>query len=342
MHANEGYCVILDNDYFNGDAGKVWENKGSGSKVYLYFPSATTVGNISATSQTYTVPTHLCTSTRTWGTPTKYHSTTDSHWNMIGVPLLSNHAASSEAGSPGAVLDGTVLHYYYAWSPSDNQFSVGTASSTIFQTMYGYMVQYTGSVTFTGSVPASLAAPRRTQKQNYTIELQVLNSDEEMLNHAYVELREDACDTFALNEDLYLSTNSLAVNVYTFAGNYEAAANVLSINNHIVPVGVVVKTAGTYTFSMPSNFSGTVTLIDNFTNTRTNLAVEDYEVSLEKGTIDDRFELEININNMPTAIDGVSGDGSLKDGKAHKFIMNDQLYILRNGVLYDARGARVK
>ena len=71
--------------------------------------------------------------------------------------------------------------------------------------------------------------------------------------------------------------------------------------------------------------------------------MEDYEVYLEKGTIDDRFELEINIHNAPTAIDGVGvGQGSLKDGKAHKFIMNDMMYILKDGVLYDARGARVK
>ena len=71
--------------------------------------------------------------------------------------------------------------------------------------------------------------------------------------------------------------------------------------------------------------------------------IEDYEVYLNKGTINDRFELEINVNNAPTAIDGVTdGSGSLKDGKAHKFIMNDMLYILKDGVLYDARGNRVQ
>lgn len=64
---------------------------------------------------------------------------------------------------------------------------------------------------------------------------------------------------------------------------------------------------------------------------------------LDPGVIKDRFEVEININKVPTAIDGVTdGSGTLKDGKAHKFIMNDMMYILKDGVLYDARGNRVK
>ena len=62
---------------------------------------------------------------------------------------------------------------------------------------------------------------------------------------------------------------------------------------------------------------------------------------LAKGTINDRFELEININKVPTAIDGVE-DGSLKDGKAHKFIENGVMYILKEGEVFDARGNRVK
>ena len=207
------------------------------------------------------------------------------------------------------------------------------------------MVQYAGDVKFTCAEPVVPSlAPRRTEmKENYNIELQVLNNSGDMLNHTYVELRENAVDSFALNEDIYMMSSNKAVSVYTFAGTYDVAANVLSIGSHVVPVGVIVKQAGTYTFTMPSNFSGTVTLVDTFAQTRTNLAIEDYEVTLQKGTDEERFYLEINPNNAPTAIDGVEdGSGSLKDGKAHKFIMNDMMYILKDGVLYDARGARVK
>ena len=69
--------------------------------------------------------------------------------------------------------------------------------------------------------------------------------------------------------------SSKTADLYTYAGSYDVAANVLSVNNHLVPVGVNVKSAGTYTFSMPSHFDGTVTLIDTYTQMRTNLAIED-------------------------------------------------------------------
>jgi hypothetical protein len=210
--------------------------------------------------------------------------------------------------------------------------------------MHSYMVQYTGNITFTGAKwtpPSSVAARHMpSDKKNYRVELRMANEDNKV-SRTYVELRENACDTFALNEDMYMMRSSSKADLYTFAGAYDVAANVLSMNNHIVPVGMDVKRAGTYRFTMPSEFSGTVTLIDTETGARTNLALSDYEVALPKGTSNTRFLLEIDINKMPTAIDGVDG-GSLKDGKAHKFIQNGQMYILQNGIIYDAQGKRVK
>ena len=354
MKANEGYCVIMDNDYLNNDVGHVWDNKGSGSTVYLYFPSAGNVGSIASTSQTISIPSRPCTIDRTFtthqgSTREVNHINTDSHWNMMGVPIFDNHSDPGTSGQPGAVFatsgtdgDGN-FNYFYEWNPSNNQYSIHTAVNYSFKCMHGYMVQYHGNVTFkTAAAPASVAARRAPQKENYQIELQVLNSNEEILNRTYVELRENACDTFELNEDVYMSYNNLAANIYTLAGDYDVAANVLSINNHTVPVGVEVTKAGTYKFTMPSNFSGEVTLLDTFTGESTNLALGDYEVELPKGTTEDRFFLKTNIKKVATAIDGISEDGSLKDGKAHKFLQNGVMYILQNGVLYDAQGKRVQ
>lgn len=352
MLANVGYCVILDNDYFNGDIGNIWDNKGPGSSVYLYFPSASSVGDIKSSSETISIPEHLCHHDRTFitgGSREVNHINTDSHWNMMGVPIFDTHSDSGTSGQPGAVFatggtdgDGN-FNYFYEWNPSNNQFSIHTAVNYSFKCMHGYMVQYHGNVTFkTAAAPASVAARRAPQKENYQIELQVLNNNADVLNSAFVELRENACDTFELNEDVYMSFNNLAVNIYTLAGNYDVAANVLSVGNHTIPVGVKVTKAGTYRFSMPGNFSGEVTLLDTFTGESTNLALDDYEVELPKGTTEDRFFLKTNIKKVATAIDGISEDGSLKDGKAHKFLQNGVMYILQNGVLYDAQGKRVQ
>ena len=357
MHAGVGYCVCMDNEYLNNDVGHLWDNKKAGSSIYLYFPSANGDIVINSDAKTIHVPAHECKINRTFNGGKLNHKYTDSNWNMMGIPIFQNHTGDKDvAGTPGAIFtpnkevsDTTDympgIGFFYEWS-TDKSYSVRKAEGYEFKPMHGYLVQYAGDVTFTCATPdvaAPVAARRTPVMEDYELELQVLNTNEEVLNRTYVELREEACDTFALNEDLYLAMNKHAVNVYTFAGTYNVAANVLSVDNHIVPMGVVVRKEGTYTFSMPDNFSGEVTLVDTHTGTRTNLAMTDYEIHLQTGTFDERFYLEININMTPTAIDGVTdGSGSLKDGKAHKFIMNDMLYILKDGVIYDARGNRVQ
>ena len=349
LHAYEGYLLLLDRISFNDGGSKIWENLKSGGSVYLYFPSASkTSGTISDGDKVVTVPAHECTIDRTFtpagaGGPIS-HQYTDSHWNVIGTPLFENKTAASIVDGPE--YDEDPLQYYYAWNSADNTLAAQAAfdDGVTFKSMHSYMVQYTGDVTFSGAKltppPASVAARHiPSEKQNYRIKLR-METENGNRSETFVELRENACDTFALNEDMYMMRSSTTVDLYTYAGNYDVAANVLSMNNHIVPVGMDVKRAGTYRFTMPSEFSGTVTLIDAEADVRTNLAYGDYEVNLPKGTSNNRFLLEINIHQMPTSIDGVGG--SLKDGKAHKFIENGQMYILQNGAIYDARGNRVR
>lgn len=342
-----GYSLLLNRVKFNNGSSDIWENKGTGSSVYLYFPSNEDAGTLQHNNYVLEVPYHECTLPNSWTdeSGTHEHRITDSHWNMIGVPILANSTVDGGLESIlGAEGD---FRYLYAWNYGDNSLSVADAEESFtFQAMKAYMVQYHGPITFTGAgiqTPSSVAARKTAEKKNYSINLQVLNADEQEINHTYVKMQEGADADFALNEDLCMVTNNRAVNIYTFAGSYDVAANVLPVENTTIPVGLTVKTAGSYTIAMPSNFSGTATLVDTYAQTRTNLALEDYTVQLEKGTVNDRFFLEIGINNAPTAIDGVTdGTGSLKDGKTHKFIENGAMYILRDGVIYDARGNKVK
>ena len=353
MRANVGYCVIFDNDYLNGDLGAIWENKSAESSVYLYFPSAGNVGAISNSTKDIEVTALPCNIDREFTvgvgtTRTLNHKYTDSNWNLIGVPIFQNSTGALDPATIASENTGNQtgsygpFYYFYDYDVANNRYSIASAAGYNFKTMYSYMLQYAGTVTFTGSTPSSVAARRIADTKKYEVELQVLNNDEEVINRAFVNLKENACDTFALNEDVYMSPNSAAVNIYTLAGNYDVAANILSIDNHIVPVGVEVSKAGNYSFSMPSDFDGTVVLVDNFDGSRTDLSLGDYSVALPKGTIEDRFTLEINIErSSATDIEGIEG-GNIKDGKAHKFVRDGIMYILRDGVIYDAMGKRVK
>ena len=109
-----------------------------------------------------------------------------------------------------------------------------------------------------------------------------------------------------------------------------------------MPVGVKVVTNDDYTFSIPEGTDGVgVTLIDTETGIRTVLSAVDYTVSLEAGTYDNRFVLEISpIRNMPTELETSDNDAAI-DG-VRKLLIDGLLYIVRDGKVYDARGARVE
>ena len=346
LHANEGYCVIFDNEYVSGMRGQMWENKTTGGKVYLYFPAMKDVASITNSNTETAVKEHTCTINRSYTTASgkeKNHMITDSHWNLIGNPLF--HDAYIKKFVNGG--DSTLKSYYYMdltsiYASQDWQVQTITAGTTQLKAMSSVLVQWFGTINW-GTSAGVLAAPRRAaEEKDYLAQLEIKYNGV-YADQTFVSLSDDADTDFVLREDMCKIITTARPNIYTFIGNYDVAYNAMPIENCTIPVGVLARRTGTYTFSMPKNFSGTVTLIDKFAQTRTNLNIDDYEVYLNKGTIDDRFELEININQAPTAIDGATdGSGSLKDGKAHKFIMDGMMYILKDGVIYDARGNRVK
>jgi len=346
MKAGQGYYVIFDNEYVGGWQGHIWDNKGAGSSVYMYFPATDKIAKIDNANITSTVPKHTCTIDRTWkDNKDKNHMNTDSHWNTFGSPLFHN----SYIGAFATAVDTALTSYYYLDNPeygtSPTWMVQAIKDAPMFKAMSAVLVQWAGTITWTTTTTNIFGAPRRAtaeDEKKYFIKLD-MSYDGELRDWAYVDLREGADTAFTLNEDMCKVNNKGVPNVYTFAGGYDVSYNAAPIQSQTIPVGLIARKNGTYTFSMPYNFSGTVILVDKFDGTRTNLAMEDYEVYLEKGTIDDRFELEINVNKMPTAIDGAEdGSGSLKDGKAHKFIENGVMYILENGRIFDARGNRVK
>ena len=85
-----------------------------------------------------------------------------------------------------------------------------------------------------------------------------------------------------------------------------------------------------------------MTLVDNETGTRTSLSALDYTVTLQPGDYTGRFVLEISpIQNTPTGLEEPTSDSSLK-GRAQKVMIDGILYIVKDGKIFDARGARVE
>ncbi len=362
LHANEGYVLALDLDELTMSSS-VW-NYGVDS-VYLYFPSTTTVGAIQATSATVTIDQtgYQCTiGPRFAGGDDR--RVKDSYWHLLGVPSYCNAEHATAISWTGTVPTVTspatpetwtaTVPYIYNWVPSTNTMSVQSTTPMTFKAMYSYLAQYSATTiswTSVNATPASVAA-RRAEGYKSVYELRLdLQQEGKAVDHTFVSLRdkEEVSANFDFNYDLskmMYGAFSTASNIYTLTGDtIEVAGNCLPISETltIVPVGVTIGANGEYTFSMPEvSADMSVILVDNELGTRIDLRLMDYAVNMTIGSYTDRFTLELSTaRGAATVMESVEG-ADLKDGKAHKFVRDGIMYILRDGVIYDARGARMK
>ena len=116
----------------------------------------------------------------------------------------------------------------------------------------------------------------------------------------------------------------------------------MSDQTTVVPVGVKIATDGEYTFAIPDGTEGIgITLIDNETGIRTSLSALDYTINLNAGMYNDRFLLEIS-PIRPISTDLENTEYRIQNTDVRKVLIDNILYIVKDGVMYDARGSRVQ
>ena len=360
LEPNQGYILTLETELL-GETSDVWGPDSRSSQIELFFPSYGTMPNITNTSITQTLPAHKCTIDRTKdqsGNPTglddtgdprtSYNRTVfDSHWNIMSVPTYVNVNNPSFATTTWIAND-SCPKFLYTWNPDDNTLTATSGKGFMYHAMHAYTVQYYGNVTWTTSVSPAAAPQRNTEyRGEYEFCLEV-QQDEQMIDRTFVRLSDDEKVTagFEFGEDMTKQFNSRKANIFTIAGNTSLGGNSLPLSTTqttVVPVGVSIKNAGDYIFAIPEGTEGIgVTLVDNETGIRTPLGALDYTVTLQPGDYTGRFVLEISpIAQTPTGIEEPTSNSSLK-GRAQKVMIDGILYIVKDGKIFDARGARVE
>lgn len=363
LQPNEGYILTLETELL-GEESDVWGPDQRSNQIELFFPSTGPLGSITNASVTQELPKHTCTIDKTkdqFGKPTglqdspdpstSYNRTVfDSHWNIMSVPTYVNVDDPNFVNTTwiGGEKGNVGPKFLYTWNMNDNTLTATSGTDFMYHAMHAYTVQYYGDVTWTTSVTPTAAPQRNTEyRGEYEFCLEV-QQDEQMIDRTYVRLSDDENVTtgFEFSEDMTKQFNSRKANIFTIAGNTSLGGNSLPLSTTqttVVPVGVKIKTAGDYTFSIPEGTDGIgVTLVDNETGVRTSLSALEYTVNLTAGTHDQRFVLEISpIQNTPTGIEEPTSDSSLK-GRAQKRIIDGVLYIVKDGKIFDARGKRVE
>ena len=357
MKAGTGYIVALDLDEMEED-DDVWANT---STVELIFPGD--ISSISNQEVIYNMPSHQCNINR--GTLTGDRRIADSHWNVLGVPAyhnttgtFENHTDDLGGGKSQVWSADNAPKFLYTWNMTDNSLTPTNASGYNYKAMHAYIVQYYGDVTFhtsTNAAPASVAArtyadaPRSV---DFRLEIQ---QNETAVDQTFVQLsdEEGVSSEFVFGEDMSKEFNKNKANIYTMITSVlndtatvtEAAGNTLPMSEQttVVPVGVKIATDGEYTFAIPEGTGGIgVVLVDNVADTRTNLSLTDYTVTLSTGTIDGRFVLEISpVQGTTTSLEPISDEG-LEISGVRKVIIDQKMYIIKGNHIYDATGALVK
>lgn len=326
LKAGKGYVLCLDLDLL-GNSAEFWNNENT--EIALYFPSSEEnpiVINNAATQRETIVPEYICTIER------DDRDIHDSNWNIIGVPAYTKIAGMTGGG----------VISYYRYDASKNEYDPAMTSGFNFNTMHAYMVQYAGTINWTEqatSIAALAARKSPTSKDQYTLRL-ALQQEDAQCDHTFIRLQEDnATAEFDMNYDLCKIINRGA-NIYSMINNVEVAANVLPMEERVIPLGLDIHETGNYTFAMPDGTDGiTAILIDYETGKETNLLLADYTTELREGTNNERFALRVRPNHVATAVETII-DGA--NGQIQKYIINGALYILNNGQLYDAQGRMVQ
>ena len=352
LKKNVGYLLALDLDELGVD-NSVW-GVAENDRAELFFPSSGTMPAITSASVTHELPAHTCTINR--NTPQGDRRIADSHWNIMGVPTYVNTTNISFAnttwttGSKDPEAGKLGPKFLYTWNADDNTLTPTTASGFNYHAMHAYTVQYYGNVTWTTSVsPSSIVAREQEEPHTYEWCLE-LQQEEKMIDRTYVQMtdEEEATTGFEFGYDMSKDLNKNKAGIYSFITTAEstemAAGNCMPLETEqttIVPLGVFIATTGDYTFAMPAGTSGVgVTLVDSETNVRTSLSALDYTVNLTAGDYTDRFFLEISPVKGQTT--GLEPGSDSQEAKVKKLLIDGILYIVRDGKMFDARGARVE
>ena len=359
LKANEGYILGLDLDFMKVDNTAFWSN--GISTVELYFPSTVNLETLQQTD--VTIPAlssdYKCTINR--GTPEGDRRVKDSYWRCLGVPSFNIYNSALKDGSGTPIewktdytwhADESEFPFIYMWNKADNTLTAQSTSAFNFLPMHAYLVQNGGEIKWTAvsAKPSSIVARKENDMPATTYEWRLtLDQDSNMVDQTFVRMTnlEQVTDTFDFGQDMSKEFNKTRSNLYSFIGYERAAANCLTLNtksNTIIPLGLNIIAGGDYTLAMPDGTNGVgITLVDEATGTRTNLSAGlTYPVTLEEGDYTNRFFLEISpIKTTPTGIEDVQG-GNVQSTKVHKVMIDGILYIVKDGNIFDARGARLR
>ena len=287
----------------------------------------------------------------------------DTHkgWNMLGVPYLSyfgtqnwDGESSGIAGGKVVIQDGKIVlddktvRYVSVPTYDFSEYIQTRLSSTSLRPGWSFFVQIGkgGTLTFATTdreASSPLLAPAQSNSEQ---ELTLLLSHGAKSDHTGLILSDAYTTDYEIGADLEkMFGEGFTLSVYTLSGNTRLAYNALSREaaTQLIPVGFRAPEDGEYTFSLPEDSPTEgierIDLIDYETGTLTNLLSAPYTFSTTRTESESRFAITITYSKeTPTDTEAPFGKGNKR---IEKVLIQQQLYIIIDGKIYDATGKKV-
>ena len=283
----------------------------------------------------------------------------DNHkgWNLVGNPyMVSISGGDADSKLVVGYLQETGTgpwewvddEYRYVTIPADNgqDYWQEKFSSATLKPFKNFFLQIATSGDLSFALASRQDAPARyleAQKREVEFEINLANGSHQ--DHTGLLIAEEYSPAYEINADLEKMENAMAV--YTLTGGYKLAYNALSPDDaeQLIPVGYVANIAGTYTFDLDETSDVSevehIWLTDYELSRVVDLIDEVYEFTTSNGRNESRFALSVELKDEQQTPTGILNAGA-DDGRTLKFIWQDKMYIMRNGVIYDATGKQVR
>jgi hypothetical protein len=225
--------------------------------------------------------------------------------------------------------------------------------ATTLSPEYPFFVQIgdTTEINFTTQgrrqTPASVRADENNQILNLLFK--ILLADEEK-DQTGIILDNSCTPAYEINADLEKMFGSeFTTSIYTLCQDKRLAFNAMSFENaqsSPIPLGYRAAEAGEYTINLDiieaasayENLYEGIVLYDSATEIQTNLLYADYTFTTDKIQDDTRFSVQfVPKNNAPTHIENIPHYQTTQ-----KIILNNQLYIIHNGQIYNITGQNIR
>ena len=263
---------------------------------------------------------------------------TDAGWNGIANPALFHAYINASSNTYGSA------NYGQKYNPSAKSYTAVPMNTGAMIVGEPIFVQVSAEKDITVRTETSgWAAPRRAPRvDNASYEVQI-SAGEEYTDRIFLQTMEDKEDRYIIELDLAKAGISTSV-AQMWVNRYNAKLCVNTTapvgKTATYPLGISIPANGTYQISSATEMQANQELyVTRNGSAIWNLAYGPYTVTLDKGTYSE-YGIKLIQSNAPAVTTGVDQTTNEKL-QIQKVLIDNKVYIVRDGALYTITGQKI-